>query len=124
MDNGLASEAFVQLLEEEALCNWVRAVSEGHIAGQLIEVLRLSGDYPRLRKRAQLKKEFLKLHDLENAVPADFGLTYEALLQWYFERVRQDVPESVDQFAASLGLNLASFRRSLLREFCYATGTT
>lgn len=124
IDNGLASEAFVQLLEEEALCNWVHAVSEGHIAGQLIEVLRLSGDYPRLRKRAQLKKEFLKLHDLENAVPADFGLTYEALLQWYFERARQDVPENVDQFAASLGLNLASFRRSLLREFCYATSTT
>jgi len=123
-DNGLAWTAFIQLLEEEALCNWVNAVSETHIAGQLLEVLQLSDDYPRLWKRAQLKKDFINVHNLDDAVPADFGLADEALFQWYFDGLSQEVPDNLDQFAASLGLNRASFRRALLREFCYATGTT
>lgn len=123
-DNGLAWSAFIQLLEEEALCNWVDAVSEIHIAAQLLEVLQLSGDYPRLRKRAQRKKDFINVHNLDNAVPADFGLADEALFQWYFEGLSQEAPDNLDQFAASLGLNRASFQRALLREFCYVTGTT
>jgi hypothetical protein len=122
--NDLEEEEFVHLLEEEALYRWVETVSEAHIASQLPAVLRLSGDYPRIRARVHDKKGYLTSHGFDDPSLSDIGLTEEALFAWYFDgQLGATIPKDVGQYAASFGfVDLDSFRRALVREFCYTTG--
>ena len=125
-DNDLDWASFVDLMKEEVLRGWVEQVTSSHVASQLPAVLRLSGDYVRVRTRAIEKQRFLQSRGLENPALSDAGISEDELLAWYFEnRLGREVPSDVEAYARSAGFADADvFRRMLLREFCYYTRAT
>jgi hypothetical protein len=88
----------------------------------LTDELHISGEYDRLVARARDKSRVLQERGLENPGVTDVGVSWEAVLRWYFEqRLRCAIPADVEAYARNNGFEHdLDFRRAVLREYCYA----
>ena len=120
-DNDLSDHQFQTLIVDEANVKWVEKLAEFGSRSCLPEQLRLSGDYPRLAACAVHKNRVLQSIRTRNPRLESIGLTYRALLEWYFEKVLgQTVPSDIDHYTRDLGFaSLDAFRRALLKEYLY-----
>lgn len=121
-ENGLDPEDFARLIDDEARLATVAADLDAALARDLLDQLKLDGDYGRLRARALDKQAVLAVTGHEDAEPLDCGLTPIALVAWYFDtRLGRQIPDDLAAYALHLGLgNLPDFYRALAREWLYS----
>ena len=120
-ENGLTRKEFDALMNDEARLRWFHSRTKFASASCLPEQLRISGDYPRLVKRAMAKDRVLKSHGLKNPCLENADLSEKQLLRWYFEELlHRPVPNDLNSYARDLGFaSNNAFRRALLREHLY-----
>jgi hypothetical protein len=119
-ENELDDAAFADLLSQEALVAWIDKIVGSTRRRELLNELRLSGDYARLARRARDKERRLSAIGAERSVADLHGLTESDLLGW-FARHRGVAGDSLVDLAARLGFSdIAELRRALLRERLYA----
>jgi hypothetical protein len=120
-ENGLSRSEFDALMTDEARLRWFHDRTQFASISCLPEQLRISGDYPRLVKRAMAKDRLLESRGLKSPCLENANLTENQLLHWYFEEVlRQPVPDDPDSYACKLGFpSPGAFRRALLKEYLY-----
>jgi hypothetical protein len=121
-ENGLEPRAFERLVEDEARLAAADASLGAALARDLLDQLRLDGDYGRLLARARDKRAALAARGQEDATPEDCGLTPIVLVGWHFERrLRRPIPDDLGAHARRLGLaQPADFYRLLAREWLYS----
>ncbi len=121
-ENALTSADFARLIEDEARLAAIDAVVDAALLRDLLDQLRLDGDYGRLLARARDKQAVLAAGGHDDATPEDCGLTPIALVAWYFERrLARPMPEDLQACARRLALpQLADFYRLLAREWLYS----
>ena len=119
--NDLNNHQFDALMMDEARVRWVHQRAQFASVSCLPEQLRLSGDYPRLVKRAVAKGHLLESFGLKNPCLENADITENQLLRWYFEEVlRRPVPADPNAYARNLGFaSPDAFRRALLKEYLY-----
>jgi hypothetical protein len=118
--SGLTPEDLERLVEEEALIEGASELDAALIDAQILALLHLSGDYPRLAERARRKiKPDWSAAFGEEAPP---GLPPPVLLNWYFgQRLRQPVPDDLDGYLERLGLSSRqAFYRLLAAEYVHS----
>jgi hypothetical protein len=120
-ENGLTRKEFDALMTDEARLRWFHSRTKFASASCLPEQLRISGDYPRLVKRAMAKDRVLKSRGLKNPCLENADLSEKQLLRWYFEELlHRPVPDDLNSYARDLGFaSNNAFRRALLREHLY-----
>lgn len=120
-DNDLNDHQFEALMMDEARVRWAEQRAQFASLSYLTEHLRLSGDYPRLVKRAMAKGQVLESFGLKNPCLENADITETQLLRWYFEEVlRRPVAADPNAYARNLGFASAdAFRRALLKEYLY-----
>ena len=122
LQNDLQAADFERLLDDEARLDSLTSRLDTDLGRDLLDQLRLDGDYARRAARARDKRMTLARRGQEDAAPADVGLTPIALVAWHFERRHSvAVPDDLEAHARRLGLaGLANFYRLLLREWLYS----
>jgi hypothetical protein len=121
-ENALTSADFARLIEDEARLAAIDVAVEAALAHDLLDQLRLDGDYGRLLARARDKQAVLAAAGRDDVTPEDCGLTPIALVAWYFERrLARPMPDDLQAYARRLTLpQLADFYRLLAREWLYS----
>ena len=118
-DNDLEADGLERLMGAEAQ---LRATVTGAAPDdQLLDELRLRGDYARLAQRARRKQKLLCALGLDQPRPEDVGVLPVQLLAWYREtRLGRPLTDDVEAAARELGFaNRADLYRALLREWLY-----
>jgi hypothetical protein len=120
--NDLEPAHLARLIDEEARLAEMDAHLAPDFGRDLLDQLRLGGDYPRLLARARDKRALLAARGQEDATANDIGLTPIALVAWHFERrLDRPIPDDLEAHARRLGLErLADFYRALAREWLYS----
>jgi hypothetical protein len=120
-ENGLSRSEFDALMTDEARLRWFHDRTQFASISCLPEQLRISGDYPRLVKRAMAKDRLLESRGLKSPCLENTDLTENQLLHWYFEEVLgRSVPSDPDSYSRKLGFaSPDAFRRALLKEYLY-----
>jgi hypothetical protein len=120
-DNGLSVSEFNALILDEARVACLHQRAQHISTSCLLEHLRLSGDYPRLRSRALGKQRLLEANGLEHPSLAAAKLTRDELLHWYFKEVLgRAIPGDPEGYAWKLGFaSPEAFQRVLLKEYFY-----
>jgi hypothetical protein len=120
VENGLNPSEFARLTEHQARLAAIDASLD--LGCDLLDELRLDGDYGRYLTRARDKHSYLAALGQEEATPADCGQMPIALVAWYFEhRAGRSTPEDLAAYVRRLGLRqLADFYRALAREWLYS----
>jgi hypothetical protein len=120
-ESGLDPGDFVRLAEDQARLAAIDTAVDAALGGDLLDQLRLDGDYGRLLARARDKRALLAASGREYATPADCGLTPIALVAWHFEtRLGRAIPEELDTYVRRLGVKGRSdFYHTLAREWLY-----
>lgn len=121
-ENGLDPAEFARLTEHQARLAAIDASFDAGLARDLLDELRLDGDYGRYLARARDKRRFLAARDQEDATPADCGQMPIALVAWHFDRrAGRPIPDDLSKYARRLGLaRLEDFYRMLAREWLYS----
>jgi hypothetical protein len=121
-ENALTSADFARLIEGEARLAAIDVAVEAALAHDLLDQLRLDGDYGRLLARARDKQAVLAAAGRDDVTPEDCGLTPIALVAWYFERrLARPMPDDLQAYARRLTLpQLADFYRLLACEWLYS----
>jgi hypothetical protein len=118
-DNRLTPQRFSVLARAEAALEklrWARGASE-----TLLDQLRLTGRYVGLLNRALDKQRRLAAAGLETPTLQTAGLTREALVAWYFDRLGPLYPADLRRHAATFGFESDdALVDAILREYCYA----
>ncbi len=118
--NGLDEVGFRELMRHEAQLAGAARAMEADVARQLLEVLRVTGDYARLLAKAMDKAEVLRDVGTANAGGHRTAVAEEALLTWYFARNNSPVPEDVTTYAMAIGFARPEhFVQALRREHTY-----
>ena len=118
---GLTPDEFEILMGEEARIESVqKKLSSASFDRQLLSILRLTGEYETYRLRANAKRRRLE----ETGFLID-GVAEEIssvlLLSWFFDRRREPIPESLDDFIQTLGISSRqAFYRLLAAEYVYS----
>jgi hypothetical protein len=117
----LDRDHFLGLMQEVTRLQWVRSRAEGDLVGTLFDDLRLTGEYARLRDRADKKERMLATHGLEEPELARPDLSLSELVEWYFrEQLGQPTPADIAVCAGQAGFaDEDELKRALLREHCY-----
>lgn len=92
------------------------------IINTMPEILKLSGHYATLAKRANRKQKMLSDNYLDVPDMADTGLTKQALYRWYFvERLNMPtIPDNISAHIQVAGFaSIMTFERALVREYLY-----
>jgi hypothetical protein len=120
--NDLSADEVRRFVEGEALVRWVQNQTRLAPATHLLDHLRSTGDYPRLVRRAHEKQQALELRGLQNPSLEDIGQTEQGLFRWFFEQyLGRPVAQDVAGFARRRGFgDKQTFRRVVLREYCYS----
>jgi len=117
-DNRLTPERFSVLAKAEAALEklrWARGASEN-----LLDQLRLTGRYVGLLRRALDKQRLLAAAGLETPTLQTTGLTREALVAWYFDRLGPLYSADLRRHASTFGFESDdSLVDAILREYCY-----
>jgi hypothetical protein len=121
-ENHLSHEEFLEFIEDQARLEWVHNVTEIEAAALVPDQLRHTGRYAELAKRACDKQRTLEVEGIKYPSLADARLTEVQLLRWYFEkRLGGSVPTDLAHYCRLAGFtNEDSFRRAILREYCYS----
>lgn len=121
-ENNLNFGEFVELMKDQARLLLVRDLAEMEADALVPDQLRLTGDYARLAKRARDKQRALESEGLQYADLQRACLTEDNLLRWYFEeRLSRPVVSDLARYCRLAGFaDGNSFRRAILREYCYA----
>lgn len=115
--NGLDEQTYGQLVLEEAAVQVMSGALAEVAQSQVINELRLSGDYARLRDRAREKKRMLHTLGLANPGLVEAGVGESELLRWHLgEGIELNWEAAMRRTNFS---DLDAFRRALLREYCY-----
>jgi hypothetical protein len=121
-ENHLTRAQFEELIRGEAVLDRVR--SRRSVSWQLLDQLRVTGEYQELSDRARDKQSKLEAVGRWDARLEDVGLTEEALLRWYFQRLQRPLEANLPQYASGLGYeDVNDLVRAVLREFCYVRVT-
>jgi hypothetical protein len=124
LEQQLAREEFLRLLDDEARLRWVERVARVELRRLMSDCLRLRGDYSRLLARARSKERRLAEEGLLNPTLADVGLTREDLARWFFcERLGRAAEPDLEEFSWTVGFGEEeACLRAVLREYCYEHG--
>ena len=113
-DNDLSAEEFDRLVVTDEMVRWACGQAEWAAFGDLLDDLRLNGEYAQLVTRARAKLD-------DHGQP---GVAAEALaaLEWYFAQRRGTaVPDDLADYAQSCGFpDEQAFRTAVRREYQYA----
>ncbi|MGH6929134.1 MAG: TfuA-like protein [Dongiaceae bacterium] len=119
-ENELDDAGFDDLIDREVSVAWVEKIVESSLRRELLDELRLSGDYPRLARRAREKERLLAATGAERSTAALHDLSEAELLRWY-AGYRGVAAGSLVELAAQLGFSdLAELRRALIVEYLHA----
>jgi hypothetical protein len=88
----------------------------------LLDDVRMAGDYARYLARARDKHSYLAARGLMDPTPEDCGQMPIALVAWHFERrAGRRTPDDLVAYVRRLGLaQPADFYRALAREWLYS----
>jgi len=116
-ENHLTPERFDALARAEAALEKLRWARGG---GQhLMDQLRLTGRYVVLLERALEKQRRLAAAGLEAPTLQGVGLTLEALMEWYFDRLGPLYPADPRRHASTFGFETVdALVQAVLREYC------
>lgn len=117
--NDLDVWGFEQLLRDEASIAWLDQGLAQASERLLLDHLRFSGEYERLRDRTARWSE-PRLEALGNArePQAPPGTTDAEIWTWYFRLREQGVPENLQSYATSLGFaDAVALRTAVLKQF-------
>jgi hypothetical protein len=107
-------------MRQEALLGWAETSMKGEVIRLLLNHLRTTGEYSRLRMRALDKEKTLKAAGMQTPSLEAVGSTADTLLEWYFGRLDRPVPTDLKRYAALAGFaDPYAFMYAVLREFCY-----
>jgi hypothetical protein len=112
-DSEISAEDFERLIAANEMVRWACAQAEPEAAGEFLDDLRLSGEYPKLADRARAK--------LDDDVIPDAPAGEQAVIEWYFaERRGTAVPDDVPGYARSCGFpDERAFRSAVRRDYRY-----
>ncbi len=118
-ERDLDRKSLEKLMVHELLVEKLAGKNLAELERNLIDLLRLNGDFAKLAARARAKRNVLK--DGEHAQEKQVDLNDLRAMTWYFsQRLGRPVPEDIEAWAVSSGFEgAAAFRRAVLREFRY-----
>ena len=113
-DNDLSAEEFDRLVVTDEMVRWACGQAEWAAFGDLLDDLRLNGEYAQLVTRARAK--------LDDDGPPGTAAEALAALEWYFAQRRGTaVPDDLADYAQSCGFpDEQAFRTAVRREYQYA----
>ena len=116
--NDLSAEEFERLIVTDEMVRWACGQAEWAAFGDLLDDLRLNGEYPALMTRARAKLD----DDGPPGAPADVTRTEPAAIEWYFAQRRGTaVPDDLAGYAQSCGFgDEQAFRTAVRHDYRYA----
>ncbi len=116
-DNDLTAEEFEQLIVTDEMVRWACGQAESYAFGQLLDDLRLNGEYAQLVSRAAAKLDY----DRRPGAAAGTARSEQAAIQWYFAQRRGTaVPDDLAGYAQSCGFpDEQAFRTAVRHEYRY-----
>lgn len=117
--NDLSADDLERLIVTDEMVRWACGQAQWDALDDMLDDLRLTGDYSRLMARA---REKLGDRDSRPATPADIVRCETAAIGWYFtERLGLTVPEDLASYARSAGFpDEQAFRQAVRHEHQYA----
>jgi hypothetical protein len=117
-DNDLSAEEFARLIVTDEMVRWACGQAEWAAFGDLLDDLRLKGEYAQLVTRARAKLD----DDGPPGGPADFVGSEQVAIQWYFAQRRGTaVPDDLAGFAQSCGFpDEQAFRTAIRNDYRHA----
>ncbi len=121
--NHLDAASLERLITENARSQEMTDVSGPSFDQQLLDALRLNGDYERLAERAERKQAVVSAHGTADAGKALYGPNSAALRLWFFERhLRLPAPDDIEAYSRALGFtDLVHFDSTLRNEWLYSS---
>ncbi|MDH3316026.1 MAG: TfuA-like protein [Gammaproteobacteria bacterium] len=118
-ERNLDRKSLEKLMAHELLVNKLAGENAAELERNLIDLLRLNGDFAKLAARARAKRNALTTG--ERAQKEQVDLDDLRAMTWYFsQRLGRPMPEDIDAWAVSSGFEgAAAFRRAVLREYRY-----
>jgi hypothetical protein len=118
-ENGLTAAEFEALIDDEARVESVARISSRSIEHHILNLLRTSGEYQPAAFRAQAKQRILEQLGFSSTEPPQ-DPSPPLLIGWYFNKLRQNIPDDIDSFIENIGLSdRQSFYRLLAAEYVY-----
>ena len=116
-DNDLSADELERLVVTEELVRWACGQAEWDALGDLLDYLRLTGEYAQLAARAKAKLDY----DGLPGAPADIAASEQAAIQWYFAQRRGTaVPDDLAGYAQSCGFpDEQAFRTAVRHDYRY-----
>ncbi len=107
-----------RFLENQARVAWARPLTDAAARTQLVDYLRLEGQYGKLAEHARAKAKKLAALGSHTVTLQDVRATEASLWEWYFgERLGRSVPDDLDRFARSAGFaGKDDMRAAVLRD--------
>ncbi len=116
-DHGTDARAFGAMIDREARLEWVRTMLAGALEPYLHDYLRATGTLAALDDRASRKQAVLTERGLTEPGVEATGLTPDALLEWFFERVEAPPTTRAADWARRVGCaDVAALLRVAARE--------
>ncbi len=120
-NQGLAPEEFEELIGDETRIERVQRLPAGSIDRHILSILRLTGEYETYVIRAKTKQQILEESGFLSEGAAQ-EIPAPVLIDWFFAKRGQAVPDDLDIFTQTLGLSSRqAFYRLLTAEYVYCT---
>jgi hypothetical protein len=123
-DNDLSVDDFERLVVADEMVRWACRQAEWDALDDLLDDLRLQGEYAPLVTKAKAKLNYEKLPDTQQKAPADITREEQAAIRWYFaDRRGTTGPDDLVGYAQSCGFpDEQAFRKAVWREYQYTCG--
>jgi hypothetical protein len=119
-DGSSNSDAWDDLINDEALLDMIVRMTGPLIDEQILAGLRIDGRSAALAQRALHKHQVLSAIGLDVPTVSDTGLTVKMLIAWYCERVGVKPPEDLEAYARALGYaDESALLFALTKEFLF-----
>ncbi len=122
--NDLSADEFGRLVAADEMVRWACGQAEWDALDDLVDDLRMRGEYAQLATRAKEKLDYDGLPSAQEKAAADIARSEQAAIQWYFaERRGTTVPDDLGAYAQSCGFpGEPAFRRAVRHEYQYMCG--
>ena len=119
--NDLSADGFERLAVADEMLRWAFEQAEWDGIGNLLNELRIRGNYAPVLARAKGKLDLQKLSTGQETTAADVAASGQAALRWYFAEKRgATVPEDLAAYAQSCGFpSEQAFREAVRLEYQY-----
>ncbi len=123
-DNDLSAEDFERLVIDDEMVRWACGQADWDALDDLLNDLRLHGEYARLVTRARAKLDYEKLPGAQERAAADIARSEQAAIRWYFAKRRgTTVPDDLARYAQSCGFpDEQAFGKAVRYEYQYSCG--